>query len=44
MQQLSERQESILALIVHEYIEAAQPVGSKRLVQKYSLGDRKSVV
>jgi len=38
MVRLSERQESILALIVHEYIEAAQPVGSKRLVQKYSLG------
>lgn len=35
---LSERQETILALIVHEYIEAARPVGSKRLIKKYDLG------
>lgn len=37
MQALTERQETILALIVHEYIENASPVGSKRLVKKYSL-------
>ena len=38
MQLLSERQETILALIVHEYIETAKPVSSKRLVSKYNLG------
>lgn len=35
---LTERQETVLALVVHEYIENAQPVGSKRLVDRYSLG------
>ncbi len=34
---LTERQETILALVVHEYIENARPVGSKRLVSRYSL-------
>lgn len=34
---LTERQETVLALIVHEYIDNARPVGSKRLVQRYSL-------
>ena len=34
----TERQETILALIVHEYIENALPVGSKRLVDRYRLG------
>ncbi len=38
MQQLTERQETILALVIHEYIDSAQPVGSKRLVEKYALG------
>lgn len=35
---LTERQETILALIIHEYVEAAEPVGSKRLVDRYQLG------
>lgn len=35
---LSERQETILALIIHDYIDSAQPVGSERLVQSYELG------
>src|SRR3972149_6277754 len=35
---LSERQETILALIIHEFIEHAEPVGSKRLVERYGLG------
>lgn len=35
---ITERQETILALIVHEYVEAAQPVGSARLVDQYKLG------
>jgi heat-inducible transcriptional repressor len=34
---LSERQEMLLALIVHEYIEAAEPVGSLNLVSRYAL-------
>jgi heat-inducible transcriptional repressor len=38
MESLTERQETILALIVHRYIDAAQPVGSKWLVEKYKLG------
>lgn len=37
MQSLTERQETILALIVHEYIETAKPVSSKVLVSKYNL-------
>jgi heat-inducible transcriptional repressor len=35
---LTERQETILALIIHEYIDTAEPIGSKRVVDKYSLG------
>lgn len=35
---LTERQETVLALIVHEYIESAKPVGSKSLLDKYQLG------
>jgi heat-inducible transcriptional repressor len=38
MQSLSERQETILALIVHEYSESAKPVGSKTLTKRYNLG------
>ena len=34
---LSERQQLILGLIVQEYVETAQAVGSKRLVAKYNL-------
>ena len=34
---LTDRQESILALIVREYTETAQPVGSNRLVDRYRL-------
>ena len=34
---LSERQKFILALVIREYIDSVQPVGSKRLVDKYSL-------
>lgn len=44
MTSLTERQESLLALIVHEYIETAQPVGSKTLVSKYNLGFRSATV
>ncbi|MBN1267806.1 MAG: heat-inducible transcription repressor HrcA [Anaerolineales bacterium] len=38
MTEISERQETILALIVHDYIETAEPVGSKKLIQTYNLG------
>jgi heat-inducible transcriptional repressor len=38
MTRLTERQETILALIVHEYTEASQPVGSQHLVRRYKLG------
>jgi heat-inducible transcriptional repressor len=35
---LTERQELILSLIVREYIQAAQPVGSKTLVEEFDIG------
>lgn len=35
--ELSERQRLILALVIHEYIETAQPVGSIHLVDRYGL-------
>jgi heat-inducible transcriptional repressor len=38
MADLTQRQETLLALIIHEYIETAEPVGSKTLVARYSLG------
>jgi heat-inducible transcriptional repressor len=38
MPELSERQETILALVIHEHIDTAQPVGSKTLVERYGLG------
>src|SRR3990172_886416 len=38
MSELTQRQETVLALIINEYIEAAEPVGSKALVERYSLG------
>ncbi len=34
---LTERQKFVLALIIKEYIDTAQPVGSTRLVQRYHL-------
>jgi heat-inducible transcriptional repressor len=37
MSELSERENLILALVIHDYIESAQPVGSKNLVERYSL-------
>ena len=37
MPELSERENLILALVIHDYIETAQPVGSKNLVERYSL-------
>ncbi len=37
MAELSERQKIILALVIHDYIETAQPVGSARLVDHFGL-------
>lgn len=37
MNRLSERQKLILALVIRDYIETAQPVGSRRLVEYYNL-------
>lgn len=37
MVNLSERQKLILALVIRDYIETAQPVGSRRLVEYYGL-------
>jgi heat-inducible transcriptional repressor len=34
---LTERQKLILALIIHAYVETAQPVGSKALIERYKL-------
>src|SRR3989304_4684399 len=37
MPELTERQKTLLLLIIRDYIESAQPVGSKRLGGEYSL-------
>ncbi len=37
MLDLNERQQTLLLLIIRDYIDAAQPVGSKRLVEHYRL-------
>ncbi len=37
MQELNERQKTLLLLIIRDYIESAQPVGSKRLAEHYHL-------
>ena len=37
MSDLSERQKALLLVIIRDYIDAAQPVGSKRLVERYHL-------
>jgi heat-inducible transcriptional repressor len=37
MLELTERQRTILQLLIRDYIETAQPVGSKRLVERFRL-------
>jgi heat-inducible transcriptional repressor len=37
MTELSDRQQTLLVLIIRDYIETAQPIGSKRLVEHYHL-------
>lgn len=38
MLELTERQRAILLLLIRDYIETAQPVGSKRMVERFRLG------
>jgi heat-inducible transcriptional repressor len=37
MPELTERQRTILLLLIRDYIETAQPIGSKRLVERFHL-------
>ena len=37
MPNLTDRQQTLLLLVIRDYIETAQPVGSKRLVERYHL-------
>jgi heat-inducible transcriptional repressor len=37
MTTLTERQRLILALVIHTYVETAQPVGSKAIIERYKL-------
>lgn len=37
MEELTERQKLILSLVIHDYTQTAEPVGSKRLVDQYNL-------
>jgi heat-inducible transcriptional repressor len=37
MPELSERQKNLLLIIIRDYIDSAQPVGSKRIVEHYHL-------
>ena len=37
-EQLTERQEAVLRMVVRDYIESGQPVGSKTLVDNHDLG------
>ena len=37
MTELSDRQKSLLLLVIRDYIDTAQPVGSKHLVERYRL-------
>ena len=37
MVELTERQKTLLLLIIRDHIESAEPIGSKRLVENYRL-------
>jgi len=37
MKELTERQRLLLSLVIHEYTRSAAPVGSKHVVDKYTL-------
>lgn len=36
--ELTERQQSVLRLIIHEYVSSGKPVGSKHLIEQYPIG------
>ncbi|MDO8259959.1 MAG: heat-inducible transcription repressor HrcA, partial [Candidatus Magasanikbacteria bacterium] len=38
MPELSDRRKELLKIIIDEYIESAEPVGSETIVEKYNLG------
>ncbi len=38
MEELTERRQAILAMVVREYIDSARSVGSKTIVERYNLG------
>jgi heat-inducible transcriptional repressor len=44
MSELAPRQQTILRAIIIEYVNAAEPIGSEALVQKYELGVRAATV
>jgi heat-inducible transcriptional repressor len=44
MVHLTERQKLILALVIHTYVETAQPVGSKALIERYKLDTSSATV
>lgn len=37
MKELSDRQKLLLSLVIHDYVQTSQPIGSQYLVDKYSL-------
>ena len=41
---LTERQKLTLALVIHAYVETAQPVGSKALIERYTLDTSSATV
>lgn len=44
MSELDSRKQSILRAIIVEYVDAAEPIGSEALVQKYDLGVKSATV
>src|SRR3954447_6189397 len=44
MSELDPRKQTILRAIIVEYVDAAEPVGSEMLVQKYALGVKSATV
>lgn len=38
LEQLNERKQRVLKAVIHDYIESAEPVGSRTLARKYDLG------
>ena len=42
--QLSQRRKQVLRIVIQEYVESAQPVGSQSIAQKYDLGVSASTI